>query len=447
MTIRRDEFPSDFVWGTATAAYQIEGAAQEDGRGPSIWDTFSHTPGKVKNGHTGDTACDHYHRYREDIALMKELGTNAYRFSIAWPRILPEGRGRINPRGLDFYDRLIDALLEAEITPWATLYHWDLPQALEDAGGWPKRDTAYALAEYATVVGERLGDRLKHWITLNEPWCSAFLGYGNGVHAPGRQDYALSLQAAHHLLLSHGLATLALRAAVPGAKVGITLNLTPTHPATPEPRDLEAARRYDGFFNRWYLDPLFGFGYPPDMWELYGPLAPQLELDDLAHIATPLDFLGINYYSRSVVKHAEQGPLFIEHLRPEGEYTYMNWEVYPDGLREIVVRVAREYRPPSIYITENGACYPDAVEDDGEIHDSRRLAYYRSHIGKCLQAIREGAPLKGYFAWSLLDNFEWAEGYDKRFGLVYVDFSTQERRFKQSGRWLKAFLEGSAEAG
>jgi len=445
--MKRSDFPDQFVWGTATSSYQIEGATQEDGRGPSIWDTFSHTPGKTRGGDTGDVACDHYHRYLTDIGLMRDLGLNAYRFSVAWPRIFPRGRGEPNPKGLAFYDRLVDSLLESGITPWVTLYHWDLPQALQDQDGWPNQETAYAFAEYAAYLSRHLGDRVKHWITLNEPWCSAHLGYYAGVHAPGLRDLALSVQASHHLLLAHGLAVPAIRANAPGAQVGITLNLSPGHPASPDPADVAAARRYDGFQNRWYLDPLFGFGYPEDMLELYrqAQAAPTWKEGDLEAIATPTDFLGLNYYSRAVLKHSPEAPYYFDGVRSGQEFTQMDWEVYPDGLRELLVRLAREYRPKALYITENGAAYPDQLIR-GQVQDPQRTHYLERHFTAAWQALQAGAPLQGYFVWSLLDNFEWAEGYEKRFGLVYVDFDTQERYIKQSGHWFRAFLREGVPA-
>lgn len=441
--MRRSDFPNNFVWGTATSAYQIEGAVSKDGRGASIWDTFSHTPGKTRGGDTGDVACDHYHRYLTDIGLMQTLGVNAYRFSVAWPRIFPQGRGEPNPKGLAFYDRLVDGLLESGITPWVTLYHWDLPQALQDEGGWPQRDTAYAFVEYTAHLSRHLGDRVKHWITLNEPWCSAHLGYYTGLHAPGLCDLALSVQASHHLLLAHGLAVPVIRENAPGAQVGITLNLSPGHPASPDPADIAAARRYDGFQNRWYLDPLYGYGYPRDMLELYGEAAPCMKEGDLEAIATPTDFLGINYYTRAVLRHSSEAPYYLAVVRSGQEFTQMDWEVYPDGLRELLVRVSRQYRPKALYITENGAAYRDVLVK-GQVSDPERTHYLERHIAACLQALREGVPLWGYFAWSLLDNFEWAEGYDKRFGLVYVDFATQTRHIKQSGYWYGAFLQEKA---
>jgi beta-glucosidase len=438
--MKRSDFLSDFIWGTATASYQVEGAAQEDGRGPSIWDTFCRTPGKIKNGDTGDVACDHYHRYPEDIALMKELGVSAYRLSIAWPRLFPEGRGRLNTKGLEFYERLIDALLAANITPWVTLYHWDLPQALQDQDGWENRKTVEAYVAYVEVVSKRLGDRVKHWITHNEPWVAAFLGNLLGIHAPGLKDAAKALQVSHHLLLSHGLAEPVIRANSPASSLGITLNLAPVHPASPAPEDVAAARRYDGFMNRWFLDPLFGLGYPVDMLEAYGSLVPEITQRDLETIAAPTDFLGINYYTRSVVKHNPDNFLQLEPVPFGTERTFFDWEVYPDGLREIIARVGREYHPVAIYITENGATYQDVRSGDGSVHDGARQSYLERHVAKLSQAMHEGAPLKGYFLWSLLDNFEWAEGYEKRFGITYVDFATQQRTLKQSGQWYKGFL-------
>jgi beta-glucosidase len=445
--LRRD-FPTNFVWGTATAAYQIEGAVDQDGRSPSIWDTFCQTPGKVRNGDSGEVACDHYHRYPQDVALMKEVGFNAYRFSLAWSRILPAGRGRVNPLGLDFYDRLLDQLLQAGITPYATLYHWDLPQVLEDAGGWLRRDTAAAFAEYTDVATKHLGDRLKHWTTLNEPWCSAFLGYGIGIHAPGRQDFAASLQAAHHLLLAHGLAMPIIRQNVADAVAGIVINPSPVYPLSESAADLAAARRADGFQNRWYLDPLFGHGYPADTLAAYGPLAPKIEAGDLAIIAAPLDFIGINYYTRSVVKAAAacNNPTVDQLLGAEQVYlpdvarTFFDWEVYPQGLSDFLVRLQRDYDPKSILITENGASYQDTVLADGSIDDTERTAYFEQHLTAALSAMNQGVRLDGYFAWSFLDNFEWAEGYDKRFGLTYVDFHSQARTLKHSGRWFQTLL-------
>ncbi len=450
-SLQQSQFPKNFVWGTATASYQIEGAVALDGRTPSIWDTFSRTPGKVKNGDTGDIACDHYHRFQTDFDLMKELGFNAYRFSTSWSRILPNGRGIINIKGIAFYDRMLDALLERSIEPYLTLYHWDLPQVLEDKGGWLNRDTVYAFAEYAQIVSSAFGDRLKNWTTLNEPWCSAFLGYGIGIHAPGKTDFAASLQATHHLLLAHGQAMPIIRENVPLAKAGIVLNPAPVYPATDSDQDLAAAHRADGFQNRWYFDPVFGKGYPADILEAYGKFAPKIQDTDMAVIAAPLDYIGINFYSRNVVKavpvdSSKPSPdalLGSQPVRLAGvPRTFFDWEVYPQGLTDFLIRLQQDYDPKSILITENGATYQDQLQADGGIQDVERTAYFQSHLAASLEAIAKGVKLDGYFAWSFLDNFEWAEGYEKRFGMTYVDFTTQERTVKHSGQWFKAFLGG-----
>ncbi|HEY0739758.1 MAG TPA: GH1 family beta-glucosidase [Herpetosiphonaceae bacterium] len=443
-------FPDGFVWGAATASYQIEGATDEDGRGESIWDRFSHTPGKTLNGDTGDVACDHYHRWESDIKLMQELGLKAYRFSVAWPRILPEGRGQINEAGLAFYDRLVDGLLAAGITPWVTLYHWDLPQVLEDAGGWTNRATADAFAEYTEVITQRLGDRVKHWITLNEPWCSSFLSYYIGEHAPGHKNFPEALAAVHTLLLAHGKAVPIVRRNSPGAQVGITLNLAQVYPATESPADQAAARRYDGYFNRWFLDPLYGRGYPEDMLALYGNKVPAIEAGDFETIAAPTDFLGLNYYTPSFVYDNPNDPLLsVGHTRLEdAEYTAMNWAIYPQGLYDQLLRVPRDYPTGPLYITENGAAYDDAApqEVDGELRvtDAERTSYYARHLDAAQRAIEVGSPLKGYFAWSLMDNFEWAFGYGKRFGITYVDYQTQQRVIKDSGRWYSRVIAANA---
>ena len=438
-------FPDGFAWGTATASYQIEGAHDADGKGESIWDRFSHTPGKVANGDTGDVACDHYHRYREDVGLMSELGLKAYRFSISWPRVYPTGRGQLNNAGLAFYDRLVDSLLAAGLQPFVTLYHWDLPQALQDEGGWPSRRTAYDFRDYAAVVGKRLGDRVKHWITLNEPWVIAYLGYLFGVHAPGIQDLRQAVQASHNLLLSHGLAVRALRdVAGAGAQVGITLNLSPTHAASDGDEDRAAASRHDGFLNRWFLDPVFLGRYPDDMLALCGDSAPQTEPGDLQAIQEDVNFLGVNYYSRSVIRAAPGvGLLEAEAAPPRGpghEYTDMDWEVYPEGLYELLTRLKADYPVKTLYVTENGAAYRDVVGSDGQVDDPERLSYLRRHLAQAHRAIQDGVPLAGYFAWSLMDNFEWAFGYTKRFGIVYVDYPTQRRTVKSSGKWYRQVI-------
>ncbi|MEU6257881.1 GH1 family beta-glucosidase [Streptomyces sp. NPDC047043] len=427
-------FPHDFLWGTATSAYQIEGAVAEDGRTPSIWDTFSHTPGKVAGDDHGDVACDHYHRWREDIGLMRRLGTNAYRLSIAWPRVMPGGDGPVNPKGLAFYDELIDGLLEAGIAPSVTLYHWDLPQVLQDRGGWPERDTALACAEYASTVAARLGDRVTHWSTLNEPLCSAWIGHLEGRMAPGLTDLTAAVRASYHLLLGHGLAAQAIRAEAPAAQVGIVTNLSTVHPATDHEEDVRAAHRMDGHVNRWWLDPLHGRGFPADMREVYGVELPEQE-GDLATIAAPLDWLGLNYYMPATVADDPTGPAprVRSVRRPDVQRTGMDWEVDPSGIETLLLRLTEEYGARRLYVTENGSSYPDVVRPDGTVNDPERQDYLERHLAACASAARKGAPLAGYFAWSLLDNFEWAYGYDKRFGLVHVDYGTQVRTVKGSG--------------
>jgi beta-glucosidase len=436
-------FPPQFYWGTATASYQIEGGWNEDGKGESIWDTFSHTPGKIRDGSTGDVACDHYHRWKEDVALMKEIGCNAYRFSISWPRVIPKGKGKVNPLGLSFYDRLVDALLEANITPFITLYHWDLPQALQDEGGWANRDTAYYFAEYASVIAHKLGDRVKHWITHNEPWVVAWIGYGWGEHAPGIRNEKVAIQVSHHLLLSHGLAVEVLRDISPDSEVGITLNLSPIHPASDSEEDKLAASRQDGFLNRWFLDPVFRGHYPPDILELFSANAPKVMPGDMAIIARRVDFVGINYYSRGIVRfNPKAGPLQAEGVAPEGaEFTEMGWEIYPPGIYEIIMRVWKDYQPKKIYITENGAAFADEIAPDGGVHDQKRIDYLREHFIQAHRAIEEGANLCGYFIWTLMDNFEWAHGFTKRFGIVYTDYPTQRRIMKDSALWYKNVIK------
>jgi beta-glucosidase len=427
-------FPSDFVWGAATAAYQVEGAATDDGRGESIWDRFSATPGKVVNGDTGALACDTYHRYAEDIGLMRSLGIGAFRLSVAWPRILPEGRGRVNRAGLDFYDRLVDDLLANGLDPYVTLYHWDLPQVLEDRGGWPARETVEAFEEYTEVVVATLGDRVRHWITQNEPWVVSWLGYGLGLHAPGRTSEQDALAAGHHLLLAHGRAAQILRREAPAAEVGIAIDLVPTYPFSDAEADVEAARQSDGFRNRWFLDPVLGHGYPDDTLERYAGILPTIEDGDMETIAAPLDFLGVNYYTRNVVRAG------VGEVATEGaEHTEMGWEVYPGGLYALLVRLHAEYELPDLYITENGAAFPDARQN-GRVPDPRRISYLEGHLDALASAIAEGVPVRGYFLWSLLDNFEWAFGYSRRFGIVYVDFDTLERVPKDSFAWYRDFI-------
>lgn len=443
--------PSDFVWGVATSSYQIEGAHDVDGRLPSIWDTFCKQPGAIDNGDTGDVACDHYHRWREDVGIIKQLGVDAYRFSIAWPRVIPTGTGAVNQKGLDFYSELVDDLLEKGITPFVTLYHWDLPQALQDKGGWPSRDTAYAFADYATTVVEALSDRVVNWTTLNEPLCSAWLGHLAGVMAPGIKDIRAAVPASFHLHLAHGLGVQAIRAAARlTPSVSIVNNLSPAVPASDRPEDQAAAVRSDGHTNRWWLDPIFGRGYPEDMVRVYG-VEPPVQGDDLTTIAPSLDALGVNYYFREVVRDNPEGDgARVAAVRVPGAVeTAMDWEVYPQGLEDILVRVAQDYAPPQIYVTENGSAWVDEVGPDGSIDDPGRTDYLRTHLEACAGAIGRGAPIAGYFAWSLLDNFEWAYGYDKRFGLVHVDYATQKRTIKGSGRFFADTIaqhRGAADA-
>jgi beta-glucosidase len=450
----RVRFPEVFVWGAATSAYQIEGAAHEDGRGESIWDRFVKS-GRIEDGSNADVACDHYHRLPEDLALMKRLGLGAYRFSIAWPRVLPSGRGPINARGLDFYERLVDGLLEHDITPFATLYHWDLPQLLQDEGGWASRSTAQAFAAYADAVTRRLGDRVKHWITHNEPWCVSFVGYLEGRHAPGMCDWPAALASSHHLLLSHGLAVPIVRSNSPGAEVGITLNLSPVVPASASAEDGDACRYFDGYMNRWFLDPLHRAKYPADMitdYESQGRLSGAARScvrdADLSIICAKTDFLGVNYYSRTVtrsdrISEVDNEPRAV-FLAPESDWTDMGWEIYPDGLTEVLVRVHREYRPAKIYVTENGASFSQGPDPQGRVPDTRRVRFVREHLLAARRALDLGVPLAGYFVWSLLDNFEWERGYTQRFGITWVDYETQRRIPKDCALWYAKVIADNA---
>ena len=437
-------FPKGFVWGVATSAYQIEGAWNEDGKGLSIWDTFTHTPGKIVHQETGDVAVDHYHRYKEDVSLMKELGLGAYRFSIAWSRILPAGIGTVNKAGLDFYDRLADELLKNKIEPYACLFHYDLPQALQEKGGWPNRDTAYAFAEYARVVTDHLSDRVKVWMTHNEPWVTAAVGHFDGSHAPGLKDPVAAFKAMHHLLLSHGLAAEAIRsAAKQTVKVGITLNLNPVYPESESKKDRDAARRMDTILNRSMLDPLLKGTTPMQEFAVGKMLISALiKPGDLEKIRT-LDLLGVNYYTRTVVKNDPKFPVVAaQQVSPEGnEYSGM-WEIYPDGIHELLLRIWKDYQPQcEIMVTENGVPVPDGLDFDGRVRDERRVRYLKNHIYQVQRAIEDGVPVKGYFHWSLMDNFEWALGYGPRFGLVYVDFETLKRTIKESGRWFAKVIK------
>lgn len=429
-----------FLWGTATAAYQIEGATGEDGRGPSIWDTFAREPGRTRDGHTGDVACDHYHRWREDVALMAGLGVNAYRFSISWPRVLPEGSGAVNARGLDFYDRLVDALLAAGVRPVPTLFHWDLPQTLEDRGGWMNRDISEIFAEYAATVATRLADRVPLWITLNEPFVHMAYGYALGAHAPGRLLVTGALPAAHHQLLAHGLAVRALRAAGV-SQVALTNNCTPVWPASREEPDLKAADAYDILHNRLFNDPIL-LGKYPDL-SAYTPSLDFVRDGDLETIAAPLDALGVNYYNPTRISAPTDEALPFTDAGITGHpTTAFGWPVVPDGLRELLTGLKTRYGTalPPIMITENGCSQDDVPGQDGTIDDEARVAYLDQHIAAMRQAMAEGVDVRGYFVWSLLDNFEWAEGYHQRFGLVHVDFATQRRTPKRSYHWFKEFL-------
>lgn len=445
-------FPEDFVWGTATSAYQIEGAWAEDGKGESIWDRFAASPGKIADGRDGRAACDHYHRWREDLDLMASLGLKAYRFSISWPRVMPAGSGAANEAGLDFYDRLVDGMLERGIRPFATLFHWDLPQALQDRGGWADRGTVEAFVRYAGLVTRRLGDRVKDWMTHNEPWVAGFCGHLFGVHAPGLEDLSTALAAAHGIMVSHGLAVPVIRANSPRARVGIVHNLEWVEAASGNPEDIAAAARHDGAFNRWFLDPLYGRGYPRDMLDWYGAAAPRIEPGDFAAMAAPLDFLGVNYYTRRVMAQDPAGrgtkgrTVFAARqiywpFSPRAEFD--EWEVAPEGLYRLLLRLRREYAPPMMLVTENGTSWPDEPGPDGQVHDLLRIRYVARHAAAVWQALEEGVPVGGYFLWSLLDNFEWGFGFTKRFGIVHVDYATQARTPKDSARWYAAVSAGN----
>ncbi|HID11947.1 MAG TPA: beta-glucosidase [Candidatus Latescibacteria bacterium] len=433
-------FPEGFLWGAATASYQIEGSPLADRAGPSIWHRFSHTPGNVQEGHTGDVACDHYRRWREDIALMRELGLKAYRFSVAWPRVLPEGTGRVNEAGIMFYERLVDGLLEAGIEPMVTLYHWDLPAALQDRGGWANSEVIGWFTGYARSMFRRLGDRVRLWITLNEPWVTAHLGYATGVHAPGMRDIFAAFRAVHHQLLAHTEVVKAFKAEGKG-EIGIAVNLGPQHPASSSDADREAAERWDAYLNRLFLDPLFFGKYPEPVVDRFGWALPEGWEREVEKVKESMDFVGVNYYTRSVLAHDPEDPfLSARSVRQDAPHTDMGWEVYPEGLYEILTWIRDRYWGPRIYITENGAAFPDKLEN-GRVEDPKRVDYLRKHFLQADQAVGDGVDLRGYMVWSLMDNFEWAFGYTKRFGLVYVDYSTQRRVVKESGRWYACIIE------
>ena len=440
---KRSDFASDFLWGCATSSYQIEGAGSVGGRVESIWDRFAATPGKVRDGSNGSVACDHYHRWPEDFDIARDMGLQAYRFSIAWPRIFTDS-GQPNPEGLDFYSRLVDGMLERGLQPWATLYHWDLPQALQDQGGWSERATVDAYLAFVDAMTRTLGDRVQHWITHNEPWCTAMIGNFEGWHAPGLTDCPLALQVCHHVLLSHGKAVPLIRANVPDAKVGISLSLHPVRPASASAQDRAAMDRHDSLRYRWFLDPLHGRGYPQETLDVIGAAAPVVMAGDMDAIAVATDFLGVNYYFPETIEDAPGHAPLDARVVPSNapEKTALDWEVAPAGLPELLERIERDYHPGDMYITENGSCYDDVVGADGNIDDVERRQYLMRHLDALKVAIERGVPVKGYFAWSLIDNFEWAEGYLRRFGLVHVDYDTQQRRLKGSGKWYRAFLRG-----
>jgi beta-glucosidase len=451
-------FPPGFAWGAATAAYQIEGAAREDGRGPSIWDTYSHTPGRTLGGDTGDVAADHYHRWEADLDHIHELGLDVYRFSVAWPRVQPGGSGEVNRRGLDFYSRLVDGLLERGVQPVATLYHWDLPQELEDAGGWPARETALRFQDYAAAVVGALGDRVHTWTTLNEPWCSAFLGYASGVHAPGRTDGAAALAAVHHLNLAHGLAGRVVRDLAPQAGLSVTLNLHVVRPASDAAADLDAVRRIEALANRSFLGPMLDGAYPDDLLADTAGVTDWsfVRNGDLAAVAVPLDVLGVNYYSSALVRAGDgtstpagadghgrsehsawPGSEDVVFVAQPGPHTAMGWNIDPAGLTELLLGLHRDHPGQPLMMTENGAAFADEVAPDGGIHDERRIDYLRRHVDAVGAALDAGVDVRGYFVWSLLDNFEWGYGYDRRFGIIRVDYDTLDRTWKDSAHWFR----------
>ncbi len=436
-------FPEGFIWGASTAAYQIEGAAREDGKGLSIWDTFSHSSGKVLRGETGDVACDHYHRYREDVRLMHELGLQAYRFSTAWTRIFPEGHGKPNSKGVAFYDRLIDELLQHNIQPWLCFYHWDLPQALQDKGGWTKRDTAYYFADYAAYVAERYGDRVRHFVLLNEPNVASLLGHLFGVHAPGLSDLMAFSAALHHFNLATGLTAQRLRSMSSHWQLGTVLNLQPVHPETDREEDLQAARLFDAVWNRSSLDPLFK-GHYPELTQGMFMMHQQAEDADL--IRQPLDFLGLNLYTRMLIKADPASLVGIAQaaVPQDAAQTAMGWEIYPEALYEQLIDLRDNYGNPAIFVTENGAAFDYRPDAKGRVQDTQRLRFLHDHLQALWQALEDGANVQGYFVWSLMDNFEWSEGYSKRFGLIYLDYATQERIPKDSYYWYQETIRQHA---
>lgn len=433
----RADFGTDFAWGVATSAYQIEGATTSGGRGESVWDRFCKTPGNIADASNGDVACDHYNCWPEDLDLIATLGVGHYRFSVAWPRVQALGSGDWNEEGMAFYERIITGLAERGIAAHITLNHWDLPQALQDTGGWNNRDTCAHFVRYAEEIARRFGNRVASIVTHNEPWVVAVLGHEHGIFAPGLKSRAVAMQVSHHLLLSHGMAVKAMRALNISAELGLVLNLSPIYPATQSKEDLAKARLDDGLILRWYMDPVFKGHYPCDVWQHLGIDAPHVEPGDLETICQAIDFLGVNYYTRNFSSSGNPW----DAKASGAQVTDMGWEVYPQGLTELLERLHTDYAPKALVVTENGAAFKDALVD-GQVHDADRLDYFRTHILACLKALKNKVPLKGYFAWSLMDNFEWASGYAKRFGLVYVDYATQQRTLKDSARWYRAFLGG-----
>lgn len=435
--IQREQFPVDFTWGVATAAFQIEGASKEGGRGESVWDRFCAQPGNIADGSNGEVACDHYHHMPQDVDMIADMGVTNYRFSIAWPRVQPDGQGAWNEEGFAFYDRLLSALESKGIAAHLTLNHWDLPQALQDQGGWANRETCQHFVRYAQEVARRFGHRLATLVTHNEPWVIAVLGHESGIFAPGLKARSTAFQVSHHLLLSHGMVVQAVRQSHPQLKLGIVLNLSPIYPASDAQADLDKARLDDGYIVRWYMDPLFKGSYPADVWEDLGSDAPVVLEGDLETIAQTLDFVGVNYYTRNFSSSGNPWDVRANAKR----VTDMGWEVFPQGLTELLVRLTKDYAPKALMVTENGSAFVDQLVD-GKVHDPERMEYLQEHIFECRRAIELGVPLTAYFAWSLMDNFEWASGYAKRFGLVYVDYASQERIVKSSGRWYADFLKG-----
>lgn len=439
------QFPKDFKWGSATAAYQIEGATDVDGRGPSIWDTFAKTPGKVRNGDNGDVACGSYYKYGEDVELLEDLGADIYRFSVSWPRIFPEGTGKVNQKGVDYYHRLIDALLEKGIEPMLTLYHWDLPQALQDKGGWGNRDTIQAFVDYASFMYQEFNGKVKYWITLNEPWCISFLSNFIGEHAPGKQDLQLALQISHHLMIAHGAAVKKFRELNIKGQIGYAPNTTWLEPYSNRQEDIDACRREIGIYIDWFMDPVFKGEYPQFLldWFKQGGYRIEIQEGDLETIHQPIDFLGINYYTGHIAKYKEGQGLFYHDMVEYGyDRTDIGWPIYPDGLYNVLLTIKDKYGDIPIYITENGACYNDEPEN-GEVKDQRRIDYLKQHLIALDRSMKSGVNVKGYLVWSLLDNFEWAYGYTMRFGIVHVNYRTLERTKKDSFYWMKQTISNN----